>query len=68
MEASQLKVALEILEHARIPTCLVGEVALNYYNVPRALHVSNRKYRFHRVIFYADLLHRISRSAFQGSW
>ncbi|KUJ16023.1 uncharacterized protein LY89DRAFT_735167 [Mollisia scopiformis] len=38
MEALQLKVALRILGHAGIPTCLVGELALNYYNVPRVLH------------------------------
>lgn len=40
MEALQLKVALRILEHAGILACLVGEIALNYYNVPRVLHVS----------------------------
>ncbi len=40
MEALQLKVALRILDHARIYACLVGELALNYYNVPRVLHVS----------------------------
>jgi hypothetical protein len=37
-----LKVALRILEHAGIPTCLVGELALNYYNVPRVLHVKKQ--------------------------
>lgn len=45
MEALQLKVALRILEHARIPTCLVGELALNYYNVPRVLRVMNQSFR-----------------------
>ena len=40
MEALQLKVSLRILEHAGILACLVGEIALNYYNVPRVLHVS----------------------------
>jgi hypothetical protein len=42
MEALQLKVALRIFEHAGIPTCLVGELALNYYNVPRVLHVKKQ--------------------------
>ncbi|KAI9053090.1 hypothetical protein LZ554_003359 [Drepanopeziza brunnea f. sp. 'monogermtubi'] len=37
-KAVQLKVALRILEHSSIPTCLVGMLALNYYNVPRVLH------------------------------
>jgi hypothetical protein len=41
MEALQLKVAIRILEHGGIPTCLVGEIVLNYYNVPRVLHVSS---------------------------
>jgi hypothetical protein len=40
MDALPLKVALRILEHGGIPACLVGEIALNYYNVPRVLHVS----------------------------
>lgn len=39
MEVLQIKIALHILEHAGICTCLVGEIALNYYNVPRVLHV-----------------------------
>jgi len=42
MEALQLKAALRILEHAGIPTCLVGELALNYYNVPRVLHAKKQ--------------------------
>lgn len=40
MEAIQFKVALRILEHCGIPVCLVGEIDLNYYNVPRVLHFS----------------------------
>ncbi|TVY83018.1 hypothetical protein LSUE1_G002428 [Lachnellula suecica] len=38
MENLQLKVALRVLEYAGITTCLVGEIALNYYNVPRVVH------------------------------
>ncbi|KAF2759374.1 hypothetical protein EJ05DRAFT_344187 [Pseudovirgaria hyperparasitica] len=38
MEAVQIKVALHILGHAGIQACIVGEIALNYYNVPRVLH------------------------------
>ncbi|TVY92921.1 hypothetical protein LAWI1_G004653 [Lachnellula willkommii] len=38
MEALQLKVALRILEYGGIPACIIGEIALNYYNVPRVLH------------------------------
>jgi len=40
MEAVLIKVALAILAHSRIRACAVGELALNYYNVPRAIHVS----------------------------
>ncbi|KAF2435245.1 hypothetical protein EJ08DRAFT_656863 [Tothia fuscella] len=35
----QLKIVLRILEHKGIISCLVGETALNYYNVPRVIHV-----------------------------
>jgi hypothetical protein len=41
MEALQFKMALRILEHCGIPTCLVGEIALNYYAVSRVLHVTS---------------------------
>ena len=32
--------ALQALKYADILTCSVGEIALNYYNVPRVIHVS----------------------------
>ena len=41
MEAAQIKIVLYILKHANIPACIVGELALLYYNVPRVVHVSN---------------------------
>lgn len=44
METVQIKVALRLLAHAGIPTCITGEIALNYYNVPRAVHVSTPIY------------------------
>jgi hypothetical protein len=40
MEVVSFTIALRIFDHAGIPACLVGEMALNYYNVPRVLHVS----------------------------
>ncbi|KAI0378961.1 hypothetical protein F5Y04DRAFT_283331 [Hypomontagnella monticulosa] len=38
MEEALIKVPLAILEFQQISSCIVGEVALNYYNVPRVLH------------------------------
>lgn len=35
-----IKAVLRILEHNSIMACLVGELALNYYNVPDVVHVS----------------------------
>ncbi|KAK3945145.1 hypothetical protein QBC46DRAFT_336994 [Diplogelasinospora grovesii] len=40
MDATITKVALLVLRHHDIIACIVGEVALNYYNVPRAIHGS----------------------------
>jgi hypothetical protein len=37
--AIQLKVIVQILRHGGITACFVGEVVLNYYNVPRVVHV-----------------------------
>lgn len=39
MEAIQIGIVLRILDHFKIPSCLTGELALLYYNVPRVLHV-----------------------------
>ncbi|KZF23720.1 hypothetical protein L228DRAFT_122819 [Xylona heveae TC161] len=33
-----IKTTLAALKNADIPACLVGEIALNYYNVPRVVH------------------------------
>lgn len=35
-----IKPILFALEERDIPACVVGEIALNYYNVPRVVHVS----------------------------
>lgn len=35
-----IKAVLRILKHNSIPACLVGELALNYYNVPDVVHVT----------------------------
>ena len=31
---------LELLRQNEVPVCVVGEFALNYYNVPRVINVS----------------------------
>ncbi|WEW54790.1 hypothetical protein PRK78_000215 [Emydomyces testavorans] len=38
MDAADIVGVIQILEAESIPQCLVGELALNYYNVPRVLH------------------------------
>ncbi|KAG6011313.1 hypothetical protein E4U43_008400 [Claviceps pusilla] len=38
MDLEPLKVAAAILRHHGVSMCIVGEVALNYYNVPRVCH------------------------------
>ena len=40
MQELELKPALRLLEKDGIAVCIVGELALNYYNVPRVVHVS----------------------------
>ena len=35
-----IKPILLALEERDIPVCVIGEFALNYYNVPRVVHVS----------------------------
>lgn len=39
MEETLIKATLVILDFQQIRSCIVGELALNYYNVPRVLHV-----------------------------
>jgi hypothetical protein len=39
MNANDIFRLLRILEDGGIICCLVGELALNYYNVPRVVHV-----------------------------
>lgn len=40
MEFSVMQLLLELLQRAGISVCIVGELALNYYNAPRIVHVS----------------------------
>lgn len=35
-----IKAILRILNHHNIATCIIGELAYNYYNVPDVVHVS----------------------------
>ena len=39
MEFEDVYRLLALLLEADIPVCVVGELALNYYNVPRIVHV-----------------------------
>lgn len=39
MEYSDVRLLLGLLSEARILVCVVGELALNYYNAPRVVHV-----------------------------
>ena len=34
-----IQAILAVLKDKDIPVCVVGEIALNYYNVPRIVHV-----------------------------
>lgn len=43
METELIKSILQPIRKQSIPICLVGEIALNYYNVPRVLHVGLQK-------------------------
>ncbi|GAO17228.1 uncharacterized protein UV8b_05490 [Ustilaginoidea virens] len=38
MDVTPLRVAALVLNHHGIPICTIGELALNYYNVPRVCH------------------------------
>lgn len=41
MEVSDaLNLTLRTIRKGNIPVCVIGEIALNYYNVPRVVHVS----------------------------
>jgi hypothetical protein len=41
MELDYVVKVVEQLVLGNIPSCVVGELALNYYNVPRAVHVGS---------------------------
>ncbi|KAI8710432.1 hypothetical protein NCS52_01573400 [Fusarium sp. LHS14.1] len=38
MNVASTHAAILILKHHGVPACIVGEIALNYYNVPRVCH------------------------------
>lgn len=40
MAFDDIQLVLDVLSRAKISVCIVGEIALNYYNVPRVIHVS----------------------------
>ena len=39
MRVADIQYVLRLLQDANITVCVVGELALNYYNVPRVIHV-----------------------------
>lgn len=39
MDPAHFKVPVLVLQHHQIPVYVVGELALNYYNVLRACHI-----------------------------
>jgi hypothetical protein len=39
MSLDLLQRVFQVLSQREIPFCIVGELALNYYNVPRVVHV-----------------------------
>lgn len=40
METSATLIIVHALQALSIPVCIIGELALNYYNVPWVIHVS----------------------------
>ncbi|KAK6222221.1 hypothetical protein QIS74_04476 [Colletotrichum tabaci] len=38
MDLTPTKIAVVVLKHHGVPTCIAGELVLNYYNVPRVCH------------------------------
>jgi hypothetical protein len=46
MDLDYVVKVVEQLVLGNIPSCVVGELALNYYNVPRAVHVGSELYVF----------------------
>lgn len=53
---------LSILYDKKIPVCVIGELALNYYNVPRVVHV---RYPLTPEITSLLIITRISNFVFQ---
>ena len=41
MSLDLLQCVFQVLPQREIPFCIVGELALNYYNVPRVVHVGS---------------------------
>lgn len=38
-----LESVLSAIQQANIPVCVIEEIALNYYNVPRVVHESSHR-------------------------
>lgn len=47
-----IKPILSTLKERDIPACVIGEIALNYYNVPRVVHVSLHILSFQKALSY----------------
>lgn len=43
METTETLAIVNALKSKSIPVCIIGELALNYYNVPWVIHVSTTK-------------------------
>jgi hypothetical protein len=41
-----IKVVVSSLQSEGIPACIIGEIALNYYDVPRVVHVSVHRHLY----------------------
>lgn len=39
MRGADIQLLVRKLQEAHIAVCIIGEIALNYYNVPRMIHV-----------------------------
>lgn len=52
---SLIKPLLISLNEADIPVCVIGEVVLNYYNVPRVVHVSLRYHDTAKGLYFSHV-------------
>ncbi|KAI1326792.1 ser/Thr protein phosphatase [Xylariaceae sp. FL0255] len=52
MDATPIQIEVRVLEHHDIPSCVIGEMALNYYSVPRVYHLSDDVAKFNNYTEY----------------